>query len=191
MVADQVPRTIREKLKKIVVCCGGSIGVIDIPRLILTLRRAYDSDVHVAMTASAQRFITPYSLEVCSGNAVGTDLFAGHPGSVPHLQMIKGAGVCIVAPATANLIGKFASAICDDFVTTIVASAQCPIIVVPSMHESMWAGNILRAKVSELKRAKFHFVEPGIGLEISNLSKSMSSMPAVDDIIAAVLTKID
>lgn len=181
-------QTMRTKLRKVALFCTGSIGIIDIPRLVLILRRAYGSEVHVIMSKSAARFITPYCLEVCSGNKVITDTFnSDFSDSVPHINMMSDVTVCLVAPATANLIGKVAAAICDDAVTTFLMAAPCPTVLVPSMNETMWNKPALQDKVAYLRDRGYSFVAPTEGLEISTLENSCTSMPSPDGIVQSLI----
>jgi phosphopantothenoylcysteine decarboxylase / phosphopantothenate---cysteine ligase len=181
----------QDRLKKVVVCCGGAIGVIDVPRLVLAIRRMYGSDVYVVMSEAATKFVTPHCMEICTSNPVLTD-FAEFkvPGVVPHLWLGRGASICLVVPATANIIGKMAAAICDDPVSTCIQAMDCPVLVVPSMNESMWKKQVLQDKVEYLRRLGFKFVPPGEGLEIATMESSDASMPHIGDLVEEIIKAV-
>ena len=94
---------------------AGSIGVIGFAEYISELRKQFVKNIHVIMTESATKFITPFSLRVMSGNDVFTDSFDVIENVyLPHLQLVSQADLLLIMPATANIIGKIAHGICDD-----------------------------------------------------------------------------
>ena len=96
-------------------------------------------EVQVVMTPSAQRFITPLTLQTITGRQVFTDLFAPLSGErVRHVELAEEARVLVVAPATANTLAKMAAGIADNLLTTLFLAVRCPVVLVPSMNENMY-----------------------------------------------------
>lgn len=109
------------------------------------------AEVRVAMTANAERFITPLTLETLSNHPVYRDMFpeAGFVGT-HHIALADWAQAVMVVPATANLIGKLASGIADDFLSTVLMAVHCPVVVAPAMNSHMWENPIVSANVQTL-----------------------------------------
>ncbi len=122
------------------------------------------ADVHVIMTASAQQFVTPLTFQTLSGNPVHTELFnLIAEREIGHIALADRADLVIVAPATANVIGKLAGGICDDMLTTTLMATKAPILIAPAMNVNMYTNPIYRENEAKLKRHGFHFVPPVSG----------------------------
>lgn len=120
--------------------------------------------VTVAMTRSARRFVTPLTFQALSGRPVLTSLWADEqPGDVQHISLTGRADLIIIAPATANIIGKIAAGIADDVLTTLVISAASPVLLAPAMNDRMWANPVVQENVARLRKHGFSFVGPGEG----------------------------
>ena len=120
--------------------------------------------VVVIMTASAQRFVGPLKFEAITGRDVITDQFAsGLNSSVEHVSMATAIDALVVAPATANVIGKFANGIADDFLTSLHLVTRAPILMAPAMNSNMWAHIAVVRNLAILREGGVRFVEPETG----------------------------
>lgn len=120
--------------------------------------------VTVAMTRSARRFVTPLTFQALSGRPVLTSLWADEqPGDVQHISLTGRADLVIIAPATANIIGKIAAGIADDVLTTLVISAASTVLLAPAMNDRMWANPVVQENVARLRKHGYSFVGPSEG----------------------------
>lgn len=120
--------------------------------------------VHTIMTQSATQFITPLTMQTLTRNKVYTDMFEAidYP-DVRHISLAQKADCCLIAPATANIIGKLASGIADDMLSTVVmAIRNKPIIVCPAMNTAMYENPITQDNIQKLKAYGYIFVEPKV-----------------------------
>ncbi len=147
--------------KRIVLGVTGSIAAYKAVSLLRTLVRE-GAQVEVAMTASAAKFVTPLTFEVLSGRPVSTDLFAAHQ-EMKHLTVPEEADVIVVAPATANFLAKAAVGVADDLLTTMLLTAQCPLVVAPAMDGGMWAHPTVTEHVQTLRTRGAVVVDPEEG----------------------------
>ncbi len=124
------------------------------------------ADVHVVMTKNATKLISPEVFQVLTKNKVYTDVFDENPDDevmVPHVSLGSGADLILIAPATANVIGKLAGGIADDMVTTTVLPATCPIYIAPSMNVHMFENSIVQNNIEKLKRFGYKVIDPATG----------------------------
>jgi len=131
---------------------------------IIRLLKKENADVRVVMTENAQEFITPLTLSTLSGNPTATGMFepvARH--EVRHIRWADWAELALVAPATANLIGKAANGIADDMLSSIIMALQCPVIFAPAMHHQMWTHPAVRRNVETLRSFGYQIIEPATG----------------------------
>lgn len=120
--------------------------------------------VHVIMTRNACHFITPMTFETLTGNKCIVDTFdRDFDFKVEHVSLAKQADVVLVAPATANVIGKIAGGICDDMLTTTVCATKAPCIIAPAMNTGMWENPIVQDNVGKLKRFGYEIITPASG----------------------------
>jgi len=120
--------------------------------------------VTVAMTRSARKFVGPMTFQALTGRRVLTGLWnSDEPADVQHIALTAAADLVLVAPATANILGKIASGIADDVVTTLVISAASPVVLAPAMNERMWANPVVQENVAKLQRHGYSLVRPGEG----------------------------
>lgn len=141
----------------------GGIAAYKIPWLVRLLVDA-SMDVNIIMTRAATQFVTPLTLASLSGNPVRCDMW--EKPSVPsmeHITLADNADIAIIAPATANIIGKIASGIADDLLSTTVMVARCPVVLCPSMNVNMYRNAIVQANLQRLERFGYHVMEPGSG----------------------------
>ena len=122
------------------------------------------ASVHVVMTANAQRFIAPLTFQTLSGNPVGTDLFNLQDESqIGHIRLARAPDLVILAPATANLIGKMAAGIADDYLTTILLATTAPVLICPAMNVKMWEHPITQRNLETLRAFNYCILEPEVG----------------------------
>lgn len=120
--------------------------------------------VTVAMTQAARHFVGPLTFQALTGRGVLTDLWSADDSrDVQHIALTARADLLVVAPATADVIGKFAAGIADDMVTTLVISADSPVLLAPAMNERMWKNPIVQRNVQTLKDGGYEFVGPAEG----------------------------
>ncbi len=121
-------------------------------------------DVRTAMTDAATNFIGPATLAALSGKAVAIDSF--DPVHLPlgtHIEWSRAVDLMIVAPATANLIGKFSAGIADDLISTLYLQVECPVLLAPAMSAAMWSKPAVQRNVARLREDGCHFVGPESG----------------------------
>ncbi|MBQ3669776.1 MAG: bifunctional phosphopantothenoylcysteine decarboxylase/phosphopantothenate--cysteine ligase CoaBC [Clostridia bacterium] len=120
------------------------------------------AEVRVMMSANAARFVTPATFETLTGNRVASDTFE-HSWEIEHISLAKFADLCVIAPATANIIAKMASGIADDIVSTSLLAMPCKVLVAPAMNTVMWRNAATQANVRTLFNRGISFVGPGKG----------------------------
>lgn len=149
--------------KTVVLCITGGIAAYKAADLTSRLRKL-GAKVHIIMTESATHFITPLTLEVLSENRVVTDMFdRAFTWEVEHISLAKCADVFVVAPATANIIGKAAHGIADDMVSTTLMATKAPVVIAPAMNTNMYQNTVVQDNIAALKARGFCFVEPESG----------------------------
>lgn len=151
------------KDKTILLGVTGSIAAYKIANLASMLVKQH-ATVHVIMTRNACHFITPMTFETLTGNKCIVDTFdRNFDFKVEHVSLAKLADVVLVAPATANVIGKIAGGICDDMLTTTVCATKAPCIIAPAMNTGMWENPIVQENVEKLRRFGYGIVQPASG----------------------------
>lgn len=149
--------------KTIVVGLSGGIAVYKIPELVRGLRKK-GAQVHVMMTKNAQEFVAPLTFQTVSNNAVVTDMW--HPvekTGVAHVALADKADLMVIAPATANVIAKFAAGIADDFLTTTVLATKAPVVIAPAMNVNMYTNPATMRNLRILEERGFLVVGPEKG----------------------------
>lgn len=122
------------------------------------------ANVDVVMTANATQFVTPLTMETLSNNPVSVDMFATHDRrDVEHVSLAKKADLFVVAPATANVVGKYANGIADDMLTTTLMATTAPVVICPAMNVNMYNSAAYRANVATLKKRGVYFVDAESG----------------------------
>jgi phosphopantothenoylcysteine decarboxylase/phosphopantothenate--cysteine ligase len=151
------------KGRKIVLGVTGGIAAYKAAEFVRLLIRE-EARVHVVMTENAQEFITPLTFQTLSGNPVVTDLFTFiEDEKIGHIALADIAELIVILPATANIIGKIANGIADDFLSTMVMASKAPVLFVPSMNINMWESKVLQKNIQRLVEVGYHFIEPGEG----------------------------
>lgn len=151
------------KDRNIVLGVTGGIAAYKAAELVRELIRA-GAKVHVVMTRSAQAFVTPLTFQALSGNPVITELFSLiEESEIGHISLADRAEVLVIAPATANIIGKIAAGIADDMLTTIVMATKAPVLLAPAMNVHMWENAICQENIQKLRSRGYHFIDPESG----------------------------
>jgi len=176
--------------KRILLGISGSIAAYKAADLIGRLREQ-GAEVRVVMTRSATRFLTPLTCEVLSGNPVLTDEFTESGwGRLGHITVTDALHCALIAPATANSIGKIASGIADDALSTAVLAAECPLIIAPAMNDRMYRSGALQRNIGVLRGSGVRFVDPESGalacgvVGPGRLAPTDAILQAVRDVLA-------
>lgn len=149
--------------KTVVVGLCGGIAAYKGAELVRLLVKA-GARVWVMMTRAAQEFITPLTLQTLSGHPVATDTFdLTQESQIGHITLADSADVVVIAPATANAIGKLAAGIGDDILTTVLLATRAPVLLSPSMNVNMYENRIVQDNLQRLRTRGYRVVEPGEG----------------------------
>ncbi len=181
------------KGKKIILGVTGGIAAYKAAELVRELVRA-GAEVFVVMTRSAQAFITPLTFQTLSGNKVTTELFSLiEESEIGHIALADRAELLVIAPATANIIGKIAGGIADDMLTTIVMATKAPVLLAPAMNVHMWENPICQENIQKLRSRGFHFIDPEAGdLACGYEGKGrLAEVPAIVEEIRSILSPKD
>ena len=170
------------KGRKVLLGVTGSIAAYKALELTRMLTKS-GAKVRVVITKSARKFIAPLSFEILSQEKVITTLFPKEGAGTRHLELSDWGEVLIIAPATANLIGKFAHGVADDGLTTLLVSFQKPILIAPAMHPSLWENPIVQENGVKLRGKGVHFIGPVEG-ELSGGDWGMGRMVEPEEILA-------
>lgn len=147
----------------ILLCVSGGIAVYKAVALTSKLTQA-GFNVKVIMTASAMQFVQPLSFQVMSKNDVFFDTFDEKDSAViAHIDLADWADLIIVAPATANVIGKLANGLADDMVTTTLLAATAPVWIAPAMNVNMYNHPAVMRNIEQLYKDGYRFIEPSEG----------------------------
>ncbi len=149
--------------KNIVLGVTGGIAVYKSVDLVSRLRKL-NANVYVVMTEHAKAFVTPLTFQSMSQNYVVHDMFeAPKTWDVEHIALAKKADLFVVAPATANIIGKVCHGIADDFLTTTIMATPAQVVFAPAMNTGMWCNPITQNNIKLLQTLGYEFIEPGAG----------------------------
>jgi len=167
----------------------GCIGAYKACEVLRELQRR-DVDVHVVMTRHATEFVTPMTFEALSRHPVFLDQFAlGAEGDIRHISLADAAQLLLVAPATANVLGKFARGIADDALTTLYLATKAKVMVAPAMNVNMFDHPAVRENLDILRARGVAVVEPGSGyLACGWLGRGRLAEP--EDIVAAAMAAL-
>jgi len=177
------------KNKQIILGVTGGIAAYKAVELLRLLTKA-GADVHVIMTRSAQEFVTPLTFQTLSSNPVHTELFnLIAEREIGHIALADRADLFIVAPATANLIGKIASGIADDMLTTTVMATKAPVLIAPAMNVNMYTNPLYKDNEDKLRRYGYLFVPPEKGALACGWEGD-GKLAAPESIFEAVMTTL-
>ena len=150
---------------------------------ITTLLKRGAFDITVLLTREAKEFITPLTLQTLSGNKVTSDMFEPSDRWNPmHTSLADKADLVLIAPASANIIGKLASGICDDILTCVVFATKAPILIAPAMNEKMYRNEIIQDNIAKLKRIGYKFIGPIKG-RLACGHEDIGHLAETDDIV--------
>ena len=151
------------KGKTVLVCVSGGIASYKMANCVSMLVKLH-ADVHVIMTKNATNFINPITFETLTSHKCIVDTFdRNFEFNVSHVSLGKKADVCLVSPATANVIGKIANGIADDMLTTTVMACRCKVIIAPAMNTAMYHNPIVQDNIEKLKRFGYEVIAPDSG----------------------------
>jgi phosphopantothenoylcysteine decarboxylase/phosphopantothenate--cysteine ligase len=172
------------KVKQVVLGVCGSIAAYKAGDIIRRLQDKHCA-VTVIMTKEAAEFITPLTLSSLSGKNVYSDMFDKYSWRMAHIELARDADIVLIAPATANIIGKLASGMCDDLLTTFVIASRATVFIAPAMNDAMYANPIVRENCAKLKKHGFKFIEPVKG-KLACGTVGVGHLAEVEDIVKAV-----
>jgi len=176
--------------KTIILGVTGSIAAYKAADIISCLTKL-GCDVHVILTNAATKFITPLTFQTLTKNKVYTDMFEEIAYSdVRHISLAQRADCFVIAPATANIIGKIASGIADDMLSTVVMAVQNkPIIICPAMNTAMYENVITQNNIRKLQGNGYQFVEPKKSMLACGIV-GKGALADIGDIITSVKTAL-
>jgi phosphopantothenoylcysteine decarboxylase/phosphopantothenate--cysteine ligase len=187
---------------KVTVGVSGGIAAYKAAELVRTLQRQA-LDVHVVMTEAAQRFIQPLTFSSLTGHRVITGLWAADSSdcagaqpsvdqvsNIEHIDAAQTTDVLVVAPATANVLAKFANGIADDFLTTMYLATTAPVVVAPAMNINMWQHPATQANLETLQARGVRVVSPASGYLACGM-EGQGRLAENDDILRAVLDALN
>jgi phosphopantothenoylcysteine decarboxylase/phosphopantothenate--cysteine ligase len=189
---NQQPTYIMKNKTIILGVCGGIAAYKSVE--LLRLLKKQEADVRVIMTKSAREFVGPLTFEALSGRPVSTSLFEeDHDASIKHIEWAEAADVAVIAPATANIIGKLANGIADDALSTFMLAVTKQKLLCPSMNTHMYQNRAVQRNLEILKSDGYLIVEPGAG-ELACGTVGPGRLPEPEEIadrIVCCLTKKD
>ena len=172
--------------KTVVLGVTGSIAAYKIANLASMLVKL-NADVHVIMTQNATHFITPMTFETLTNNKCIVDTFDRNFNfDVKHVSLAKRGDLFLVAPCTANVIGKVANGICDDMLTTTIMATKAPVLFSPAMNTGMWENPVLQDNLKKLQHYGYHVIEPVVG-RLACGDTGSGKMPSEETLLEHIL----
>lgn len=172
--------------KTVLLGVTGSIAAYKTAELASSLKKM-GYNVHVLMTENATNFINPITFETLTGNKCLVDTFdRNFEFSVEHVSVAKQADVCLIAPASANVIGKLANGIADDMLTTTVMACKCKVIIAPAMNTNMYTNPIVQDNIEKLTRFEYEVIQPDTGY-LACGDTGIGKMPSPDELLWYIL----
>lgn len=175
--------------KTVLLGVTGGIAAYKMPNVARMLKKMH-CNVHVLMTQNATNFITPTTFETLTGNKCLMDTFdRNFEFSVEHVALAKQADLVLIAPATANVIGKIANGIADDMLTTTVMACTCKILIAPAMNHNMYHNPIVRENIEKLKSHGYEIIEPVCGM-LANGDTGDGKLPSEETLVEYVVKEL-
>ncbi|MCL2026498.1 MAG: phosphopantothenoylcysteine decarboxylase [Leptospirales bacterium] len=176
-------------MKKIIIGVSSSIAAYKMYELARLFKK--DSyDVFVVLTENALHLVSPLTFETLTGNPVYTKSFAIERREMGHISLKDNASLLLVAPATANVIGKFASGIADDLLSTTFLSVSCPVLIAPAMNPAMYMHPAVQENIAKLKNWGVGFIEPATGI-VACGDEGKGRLAEIEDIFRAAKDVIE
>src|SRR4030066_1495849 len=170
------------KGKKIVLGITGGIAAYKAAELTRALIKE-GAQVKVIMTKSATEFITPLTMQTLSQNQVYIDMYVPtHKYDIAHIALADFADAFVIAPATANIIGKIASGVADDLLSTTIMAADKPVLICPAMNDKMLANSVVQDNFRKLQAHGYFIMESGVG-ELACKTQGAGRLPEIPEII--------
>lgn len=177
------------KEKCVVIGVTGGIAVYKALDIISALRKK-NVDVRVIMTKHAMEFVNPITFQAISQNIVTTDMFEEPKAwEIQHISLAKRADVFLVAPATANIIGKVANGIADDMLSTTIMATKAKVIFAPAMNTNMYENPIVQENIKKLKNLGYEFIEPSSG-RLACGDEGKGKLAPVQDIVDITMSNL-
>jgi phosphopantothenoylcysteine decarboxylase/phosphopantothenate--cysteine ligase len=177
---------------RVTVCVTGGIAAYKAAELVRALERQA-LEVHVVMTEAACKFVQPLTFAALTGHKVITGLWEEtgntYDAAIEHISEAQWADAVVVAPATANILAKFAHGIADDFISTLYLATQAPVLVAPAMNTNMWEHPATQANLDILRQRGVRIIEPGTG-ELACGTVGVGRMAEPEAIAEAVLNAL-
>jgi len=171
--------------KNIVLGVTASIAIYKSCEIISRLKKEGFS-VKTVMTPNAQELIRPIVFQSLSGEKVYTGLFEDPQSwQIEHISLAEDADLILIAPATANIIGKIASGVSDDLLTCVVAATQAPVLIAPAMNQNMYKNKITQGNIRKLKSLGYKFIDPVKG-RLACGREGVGCLAAPEDIVKEV-----
>ena len=175
--------------KTVVLGVTGGIAAYKMPNVARMLKKTH-CNVHVIMTQNATNFITATTFETLTGNKCLIDTFdRNFEFSVEHVAIAKQADLVLIAPATANVIGKIAGGIADDMLTTTVMACTCKILIAPAMNHNMYHNSIVQENIEKLKRHGYEIIDPVCGM-LANGDTGDGKFPSEETLVSYVVREL-
>jgi len=170
------------KGKTIILGVTGGISAYKSAALVSRLKDL-GANVVVIMTKNATEFITPLTLQTLSQNTVYIEMFKLiEKADIRHVSLSKKGDILVIAPATANIIGKIASGIANDLLSSTIMASICPKLIAPAMHSSMYENPIVQQNIKNLKDLGFEFVGPETG-KLASGDIGIGRLANIEDIV--------
>lgn len=175
-------------MKKIILGVSASIAAYkayDLTRMFV--RAGYT--VYNVLTENSLNLVTPLTFETLSGNPVYSEMFPKNRNEMAHITLKDDASLLLVAPATANVIGKFAAGIADDILSTTFLSAKCPVLIAPAMNPNMYSHPAVKRNMDLLKSWGVRFIEPATGTAVCG-DEGQGKLADIDAIFKAAVDAV-
>jgi phosphopantothenoylcysteine decarboxylase/phosphopantothenate--cysteine ligase len=173
------------KGKKIVLGITGGIAAYKAAEITRALIKE-GAQVRVIMTKNATEFISPLTMQTLSNNIVYTEMYLPHEQcDMAHITLAEFADAFVIAPATGNIIGKIASGIADDLLSTTIMASDKPTLICPAMNDKMLANPIVQENINKLKKYKYVIMESAVG-ELACKTQGAGRLPEVPEIIEEI-----
>lgn len=174
-------------MNNILVGVSGSIAVYKAIEVVNQLVKK-GNNVQVVMTLSATKFVSALTFQTISKNPVFIEMFEKN-NELLHISLAERTGLILLAPATANIIGKLAHGICDDLLTNIVIATKAKVLLAPAMNENMYQNAIVQENIKRLQKRGYQFISPVYG-DLACGKEGEGHLAAVETIVEATIKSL-